>query len=89
MFVCICTGRVYDASSSSMFQDSYKAFAGQDATIALAIMSLVFRQSVLFTLFIKRVSHANVLCPAIPTDELHSSVNNFYASLESAPFSIF
>eukprot|EP00041_Stephanoeca_diplocostata_P021884 m.516832 g.516832 ORF g.516832 m.516832 type:complete len:175 (-) comp21933_c0_seq6:1791-2315(-) len=35
-----CAGRVYDASASSMFQDSYKSFAGRDATVALAIMSL-------------------------------------------------
>jgi len=33
-------GKVYDVSTSDMFRSTYKNFAGQDATIALAKMSL-------------------------------------------------
>jgi predicted heme/steroid binding protein len=35
-----CRGRVFDASASEVFRKSYSQWAGQDATYALAVMSL-------------------------------------------------
>jgi len=35
-----CGGRVFDVSDSEMFKDSYKMWAGRDATVSLGLMSM-------------------------------------------------